>query len=139
MPDLLKLHSIQETRIRAKMSWMPPCKYYVMFLLFIWISSRLPLKVKKATIANNGVSDDEIDEILWVFIGQLDEAYGNGHDTEQFRTTMMAILRIFANIEPGKLSKMLFRFRTRFMFLIRSFGEETRWEFVNITTDKTGI
>ena len=120
------------------MSWFSKSKYYVMFLLLVLISNRLPDKVKTATIAGKDVSDDKIDEILWEFMGKWDEI-GIGHDNSQFESTMTDIFRLFTAIDSRKLKETLFRFRARFGFITRALREEAHSKHMNSTKMKTAV
>ena len=123
-----------ECQITQMKSW---CSFIVFtVLLLILIFPRYHVKVKRATIAEKDISDDDIDAILWEFIGKWDVE--NGHSIGQFKSTMTAVLRLFAGIDSRKLSQTLFRIRRRLENISRALKEERDFN-VNSTELKTEI
>ena len=118
------------------MKWWPFSRWVVLVLLIL-IAFRLPNKVKRASITGKDTSDDEIDEILWEFFGKWDPE-DHRHNIGRFKSTMTAVLRLFAGIDSRKLSQTLFRIRRRLENISRALKEERDFN-VNSTELKTEI
>ena len=113
-------------------SW---CKSVVFtLLLLILIFPRYPVEVKRASIAaEKDISDEHIDEILWEFLKKWEP---EDHIIEQFKSTMMDILRLFAGIDSRKLGELMFRIRIRLASITRLLREQKHPKHVHNTFKK---
>ena len=117
--------------------WCKSLKCIVLILLIL-IFPRIPIRVKKVSIAAKDAFDDEIDGILWEFIGQWDPE-DHRHNIGRFKSTMTNILRLFAGIDSRKLNKLMFRIRKRMESIRRVLGEENHLKYVHSTKRKTEV
>ena len=110
----------------------------IVLILLILIWRRLPVDDTnvKMTGKHPSGSDENIDEILWEFMGKWE---AKEHAISHFKTTMTDILRLFAGIDARKLGEMLFRIRIRLESITRVLREEKHSELARRTKKKTEI
>ena len=111
---------------------------YIVLVFLILIFPRLPTKVKKASIAEKDISDDDIDEILWEFIGQCDPL-DHIHTIPRFKSTMTRILQLFASVDARKVGGLMFRIRNRMESISNALREEEHLKHVHSTKMATKV